>query len=669
VDRQTFFEHLRQSRLVPEDRLAALAARFGADVPAQDIAGKLVEEGVLTRFQAQQIWAGKGRGLVLGQYHVLDKLGEGGFGQVYKALHTLMDRQVAVKVIAPELVQDTRARQWFLREVLATTQLSHPNIVMAYDANEVDDVLFLVMEYVDGPNLDAYVKAQGPLPVAVACEMMRQAAQALGHAHEKGMVHRDIKPANLLIAEGAGPGRAGPFLVKVVDFGLARLQQTAKAGTLMLQNDKAFVGTPDYVSPEQARNMHAVDIRSDLYSLGCTCYYALTARRPFQGTTLLEVVVQHLEQDPEPLEECRTDVPEPVRAIVRRLMAKKLSENRHNPLNFSGFRGAECRSRIVSKEPGDRFQTPAELVEALARWCLSEAPRAATPVPAAAAAPGSGESSARLGAPPSSSATALLPQLAFWDGPALSRDGSVALAVNPDSTPPTGGDGTPVPGPPVEPRSELSDAELSAAEFVLRLDEPEEEAPSPAAQDEVVPADAPPAPPFRAGEDLRRCWGQWLAVVEAFARGGQVRVSEKGYRALHGRLLEHCRAPGGGGARPAVLECLESVVEPWLTPRTLATTDRETLASLLLQCAEMDRELCGRERRSLWPVAALAAVLAVALALGWYASRLHGWPAAVDPVTDWVCALVGARPVLFLAATVPAVLLGVLFGLSRLLRT
>jgi serine/threonine protein kinase len=623
VDRQTFFDHVRQSRLLPEEQVAALAARFGDGVPAQEVAGKLVEEGVLTRFQAQQLWAGKTR-LVLGQYHILDKLGEGGFGQVYKALHTLMDRQVAIKVISPELVEDSRAREWFRREVLATTQLNHPNIVMAYDANEVDEVLFLVMEYVDGPSLDVLVKARGPLPVRLACEMMRQAALALGHAHEKGMVHRDIKPANLLIAEGtfSTPPGAAPVVVKVVDFGLARLHQTAKAGTLMLQNDKAFVGTPDYVSPEQARNMHAVDIRSDLYSLGCTFYYALTAQRPFHGTTLLEVIVRHLEADPEPLEACRPDVPEPVRAIVRRLLAK---------------------------DPAARFQTPADLVAELAPWSLAEASRATPPAPEAVAASEPENGMVRLAPTSPASATALLPKLAFWDGPEFSGAGSVETASEPDRTPPA----DPVDEPPVE---------LPAATRVLPgLDT------RPAT---LGPRDGPPGPPFRPPEELRHCWRQWVAVVDAFARGGRVEVSEEGYRALRGRLLEHCRSPApAGGPRPPILDRLESVVEPWLTPQTLAGTDRQTLASLRRHCAELDRELGGRERRSRWPLAGVAAALILAVGAGWYASQVHGWPSAVETSVDWVTDVVEARPVLFLAATVPAVVLAVLCGLSRLLRT
>src|SRR5262249_43137192 len=156
-----------------------------------------------------------------------------------------------------------------------------------YDANEVDGVLFLAMEYVDGPNLNELVRKQGPLPIGLACAMMHQIGRALQYAHEKGMVHRDIKPANLLVprapaAEGVpadsaaatpAPPTAAP-LVKIVDFGLARLHGKSGANTLMLNKERGFVGTPDFVSPEQAQSIHDVDIRSDLYSLGCTFYFA-----------------------------------------------------------------------------------------------------------------------------------------------------------------------------------------------------------------------------------------------------------------------------------------------------------------------------------------------------------------------------------------------------------
>jgi hypothetical protein len=608
VDRATFLEHLRQSRLLDEEQLTGVLSRFDADVPAQSIASALTDEGLLTRFQARQVWEGKARGLVLGQYRLLEELGEGGFGRVYKAVHTMMDRLVAIKVIAPELVENSGARSWFRREVLAYTELNHPNIVMAYDANEVDDVLFLVMEYVEGPNLDGLVKQNGPLEVGQACEMLRQAGLALQHAHEKGMVHRDIKPANLLIPRG------GPALVKIVDFGLARLQRSAKAGTVLLQNESSFLGTPDYVSPEQARSVHNVDIRSDLYSLGCTFYFALTGRKPFVGKTLMEVLIQHLEAEPEPMQAFRPDVPDEVCRIVRRLMAKS---------------------------PERRFPTPAELVAELGSWIGDDTPRSvATGSPPVAMLRATGGPPLATAAPATNGATALVPQLAFWDGPELSRSrGPSEAAPAPEPAPPPEG---------------LSSTQCPATAEPV----------APAAPD---PAPDPAAAPFRASPEFRKGWRDWLTVVGAFAQGRRVLVNEPAYRALHGALLAHCRA--GGDARPAVLRRLEAVVEPWVTPATLANTDSPTLASLVNHCARIDRELFGRERGPLWPWLAAALLLAGGAVLSLYLSGAQGLPAPVEAGMDWARDLTETRPLLVLGVTVPAVVLTVIVALARLLRT
>jgi serine/threonine protein kinase len=661
VDRLTFFEHLRQSRLFSEQQLAELPARFADSVPAQDMASTLVEEGLLTRYQAKQIWAGKAKALVLGQYRVLDELGKGGFGEVYKALHTMMDRVVAIKVISPELVEDSRARQWFRREVLASTQFHHPNIVMAYDANEVDDVLFLAMEFVDGPNLDTYVKARGPLPVSLASEMIRQAALALQHAHEKGVVHRDIKPANLLIpqtsldalspAAGLCPGVPPPLLVKVVDFGLARLHRTAPAGTLMLQSEKSFMGTPDYVSPEQARNLHAVDIRSDLYSLGCTFYYALTANRPFRGTTVLETIVQHLEKDAEPLEQIRADVKPKLRALLRRLMAK---------------------------DPEKRFQTPAELVAELMPWCAPDgqrgvmAPVKTTPAP-------------RPPAPKNAEpdATALIPKLAFWNGPNSSeRDPGAVVVIRAQA--------------PVGCSSDAVDEGEFAAHPATRLvnvgDLPERQNEEASAQPEVeqCPAGAPaheereqvrvsPAPDatssngtthtvpatFRPSAALRRGWREWLGVVEAFAEGSTPQVNEAAYGHLRKTLLDHCRAEAGNAERPPVLRRLETIVEPWLSAQNLAQTDRHTLTSLLSRCQELDEDLLGPRRPAFGPLLGLLALLGVAGVVGWIWSSAN-WTLSLKPAVAWVRTAFVASPLLFLGVTVPAVLLLAVVVLSRL---
>ncbi len=338
VDRQTFLANLRQSGLLSPAQFAALGPRLPDSPRGRVVARALVEQGLITRFQAEQLLAGRTGGFFLDQYRILDLLGRGGMSRVYKAEHRTMGRVVALKVLGPGLLRTDRAQELFLREVRAVGQLVYAHVVTAFDANQVNGRYYLVLEYVNGPNLDQYVREKGPLPVALACDFVRQAALGLQYAHEKGMVHRDVKPSNLLLQlEDGRPGT-----VKVSDFGLARFGEPEalphqKVGTI-LTKDNTVMGTPDYLSPEQARCLHKTDIRSDLYSLGCTFYFLLTRRVPFPGGNALEKLIRHTTDMPKPLGEIRPDVPEEVDAIVERLM---------------------------SKHPADRFQTPAELAAVL----------------------------------------------------------------------------------------------------------------------------------------------------------------------------------------------------------------------------------------------------------------------------------------------------------------
>jgi serine/threonine-protein kinase len=341
TDRQAFLARVQESGLLSDVRMAPVLRGLSPDAPARVVAQALVEAGLLTRFQAGHLLAGHVRGFFLGPYRILEQIGQGGMGRVYKARHRVLGRVVAVKVLAPGVVDTEGGRELFDRERRAVARLVHPNIVTAYDAGEQDSRHYLALEYVDGPNLDQLVRRRGPLPVGQACDFIRQAAQGLQCAHEAGMVHRDIKPANLLV-QSRGPDRPAPGIIKISDFGLARLHPPGEAasgatGTIAPEAD-AVMGTPDYISPEQARCLHRVDIRSDLYSLGCTLYYLLAGRPPFPGGTALEKLIRHSADPAEPLSRLRPELPQAVVAVVERLMAKR---------------------------PDDRFQTPAELAEAL----------------------------------------------------------------------------------------------------------------------------------------------------------------------------------------------------------------------------------------------------------------------------------------------------------------
>jgi serine/threonine protein kinase len=265
------------------------------------------------------------------RYRVLEVLGAGGMGTVYKAIHRLMERVVALKVIARRLTDRPDFVERFRREVKAAARLAHPNIVTAHDADRAGDTHFLVMEYVAGTSLDRVVERRGPLPVGEACELIRQAALGLQYAHERGMVHRDVKPHNLLRTPGGQ--------VKILDFGLARVVDEGAPTATPLPSGN-FLGTPDYVAPEQARDPGSADIRADIYSLGCTLYHLLAGRPPFPTGTALQKLLAHQECAPPALTAVRGDVPEALTRILDRMLAK---------------------------DPGRRYQTPAEVAEELAR--------------------------------------------------------------------------------------------------------------------------------------------------------------------------------------------------------------------------------------------------------------------------------------------------------------
>ena len=330
---EQFFETLQKSSLLSAEHMSQLRKALDArgNVDPKALAGKLVERNLLTKWQADELMKGRGD-FFLGRYKLLDHLGAGARGTVYKAQHAAMNRIVALKVMSKQLVENQDAVARFKREVQLAAALNHPNIISAYDAANAGQTHFMVMEYVDGRELNQWLKEYGPLPIQWACEVIRQAALGLQHAHERGMVHRDIKPGNILVA---GADLNERPLVKILDMGFARALSTDDEKLRLTQPWQVF-GTPDYMSPEQAESTRNADIRADIFSLGVTLYKLLTAELPFGGSTPLQKLMARANNDAPPVRGKRPDVPAALEAVVAKSMARAPDDRYQTPLEFAG---------------------------------------------------------------------------------------------------------------------------------------------------------------------------------------------------------------------------------------------------------------------------------------------------------------------------------------------
>jgi serine/threonine-protein kinase len=395
-----FVDGVLQSQLLDARQCDELQALQASVENTRELVHELVRRDWLTAYQVNQILQGKGGALTFGPFILLERIGEGGMGRVFKVRQKMLDRVIALKVIRKQYLDNPKIIQRFLREIRAAGQLSHPHIVRAYDADEINGTYYIAMEFIDGDDLAKLVKEKGPLGVEQACEYIRQAALGLQHALERGMVHRDIKPANLLVARTvAAPSHSplapgpeerlrasnGPIkrpsnhdikrssgiirrseiarlypwgVVKILDLGLVRCDDpmTGKALTHLTQVG-AVMGTPEFIAPEQARDSHTSDIRADLYSLGCTLYFLLAGQPPFPTGTMTEKLLQHQLNEAEPVGQARR-----AKLLERQQM--------HGSGRQEGIIGVsaeveEVVRRLLSKLPEHRYQTPIELASEL----------------------------------------------------------------------------------------------------------------------------------------------------------------------------------------------------------------------------------------------------------------------------------------------------------------
>lgn len=332
-----------RSKLVDEDRLSEAVDDWKRHATlrqlddARHCAEHFVRTGLLTDWQAAKLLDGRHRGFFLGKYKLLDHLGSGGMSSVYLAEHVLMQRRVAIKVLPHNRVGDSSYLARFHFEGQAAAALDHRNIVRAYDLDNEGRIHYLVMEYIEGRDLQAIVEQDGPLEYHAAANVVAQAAAGLEHAHQRGLVHRDIKPANLLVdLKGT---------VKILDMGLAKFTPEARPNPGFAQDDQ-ILGTADYLAPEQAANPRSVDHRADIYALGCTLYFLLSGHPPFSDGTSMERMAAHQQQVPPSLLLDRPDAPSALVTLCRRMM---------------------------EKSPDGRYQSAGEIKQALSAWLESEA--------------------------------------------------------------------------------------------------------------------------------------------------------------------------------------------------------------------------------------------------------------------------------------------------------
>lgn len=332
-----FWQQLAKSGLLSEDRTAAVARELlKRKVSSDDEAARLlVSNGLLTQYQADRLLEGRSRGFFFDKYCILDLLGAGGMGWVYRAIDTQTKEIVALKVLLDRLKEDRGMMARFQQESRAGMLLNHPNIVRTRATGSAGGMLYMIMDFVEGPSLLELLMRCRRLPWAAACDMARQAALGLHHAHQCGLVHRDVKPQNLLIDHQGH--------VKLLDFGLAMIREGdgGEEFSMAMIFGHECIGTPAFMAPEQATDSLTADARSDVYGLGCTLFAALTGDTPFPLRNPHDVIKAHQTQTPRNVCDIIPEIPAEVGAIVAKMLAK---------------------------DPADRYQTAAEAAKALSKW-------------------------------------------------------------------------------------------------------------------------------------------------------------------------------------------------------------------------------------------------------------------------------------------------------------
>jgi serine/threonine protein kinase len=339
----TATEYLRgvvRSGLIEQDELDA-ALEDVPDTLREDtliLSEHLIRKGKLTRFQASKLLRGISQGMILGPYRILAPIGQGGMGKVFLVRDSRSDQLLALKILPPRQARtEERMLARFRREMEMSKRVAHPHLAWTSEVGELRGVPFIAMEYIPGQTLSRVVEQEGPLPIARAARLMAEVASGLEHAHNQGLVHRDLKPSNIQITPRDH--------AKVLDLGLALIHGEVVTDAKVVGGQNYIVGSMDYIAPEQTFDASAVDRRGDIYSLGCTLYFALTGRPPFPGGSAKDKILRHRNEEPEPIANLVEGVP-------------------------IGF--VQLLNRIMAKDPNQRHASAKEVEEELRSWTLHE---------------------------------------------------------------------------------------------------------------------------------------------------------------------------------------------------------------------------------------------------------------------------------------------------------
>jgi serine/threonine protein kinase len=315
-----FIDILRRSGLVESAKLDEALTVIESESSTEQledpgfIADQLVRRHALTAWQSRQLLKGRYKGFFLRQYKILGHLGSGGMSSVYLAEHTMMLRRVAIKVLPRKRLEKAIYLERFIREAQAIAALDHPNIIRAYDFDNEGDIHYIIMEYFPGDNLQTIVDRDQKIPFPRIVNVLRQTADALSHAHAIGVIHRDVKPSNILVNHQGD--------VKVLDLGLALLDEQVYEGRISQIPEDTILGTADYLAPEQALNSHTVDARADIYALGGVLYFCLTGHPPFPDGSVSKRLLDHQQSEPKNILQDRPDTPEDLVALCKKMMSK-----------------------------------------------------------------------------------------------------------------------------------------------------------------------------------------------------------------------------------------------------------------------------------------------------------------------------------------------------------